>query len=326
MFRELANQITSADFLTAVVAAILAISTALTVVWPMLQKDNLKDRMKAVAERREFLRRRNREEINREQDARLRREVNNGWIKDLVEKLQLQRLIEDPHVNDRLMQAGYRGPQAQQIFYFSRFALPFVFMLGAASYLFGANDMGFDGLQRLCLVIAAGGLGFYVPNLYVINVAQKRQDSIVKAFPDALDLLLICVEAGMSIEAALGKVAEEIAPNCPELAEEMALTNAELSYLQDRRSAYENLAKRTSNPGIKAVTTALVQTERYGTPLGSTLRVMAKENRDMRMATAEKKAAALPPKLTVPMILFFLPVLFVVILGPVIMRVQDMRQ
>lgn len=145
----------------------------------------------------------------------------------------------------------------------------------------------------------------------------------MQAFPDALDLLLICVEAGMSIEAAVQKVAGEIGAASIELAEELTLLTAELSYLPERRMAYEGLGKRTNHPGVKAVTTAMIQAERYGTPLGTALRVMAKENRELRIAAAEKQAAQLPAKLTVPMILFFLPVLFVVILGPSIMRGSD---
>jgi tight adherence protein C len=171
--------------------------------------------------------------------------------------------------------------------------------------------------------VAALVAGYYGPNVYVGNVATKRRESIVSVFPDALDLLLICVESGMSIEAAIVKVSQEVGGSSMELAEELSLLAAELSYLPERRLAYEGLAKRTNHPGIKAVVTAMIQAERYGTPLGNALRVMAKENRDLRLAAAEKKAAALPPKLTVPMILFFLPVLFVVILGPALMRVQD---
>jgi tight adherence protein C len=157
------------------------------------------------------------------------------------------------------------------------------------------------------------------------NLTKRRQQSIRRAFPDALDLLLICVESGMSIEVAFRRVSQEIGTQSIPLAEEFTLTTAELSYLQDRRSAYDNLAARTNLDGVKAVCTALVQAERYGTPLGTALRVLAQENRDMRMAEAEKKAAALPPKLTVPMILFFLPVLFVVILGPAFIRVMELR-
>ena len=165
--------------------------------------------------------------------------------------------------------------------------------------------------------------GFYGPNVYLSNRASKRRESIVGAFPDALDLLLICVEAGMSIEAAIQKVASEIGTRSIELAEELSLLTAELSYLPERRQAYEGLARRTNHPGIKAVATAMIQAERYGTPLGQALRIMAKENRELRIASAEKKAAQLPAKLTVPMILFFLPVLFVVILGPAGMRISD---
>ena len=139
-------------------------------------------------------------------------------------------------------------------------------------------------------------------------------------FPDALDLLLICVESGMSVELAFARVAEEMGDSSVELAEEFSLTTAELSYLTSRRLAYENLARRNNHPGIRAVATALVQAERYGTPLGDTLRTMANENRQLRVMQAEKKAASLPAKLTVPMILFFLPVLFIVILTPAAMR------
>jgi tight adherence protein C len=164
-----------------------------------------------------------------------------------------------------------------------------------------------------------------VPYMFLKNQIQKRQLSVRRAFPDALDLLLICVESGMSIEAAFKKVAEQVGSQSIALAEELTLTTAELSYLQDRRMAYENLAKRTDLEGVKSVCMALQQAERYGTPLGSMLRVMAQENRDMRMSEAEKKAAGLPPKLTVPMIVFFLPVLFVVILGPAYIKVMALN-
>ena len=166
-------------------------------------------------------------------------------------------------------------------------------------------------------------LGYYAPNIYVANIAGKRLGSIMAVFPDALDLLLICVESGMSVEAAIQKVAAEVGSSSIELAEELTLLSAELSYLPERRQAYEGFAKRTNHPGVKSVATAMTQAERYGTPLGGALRVMAKENREMRIAAAEKMAAQLPAKLTVPMILFFLPVIFIVILGPAIIAVQD---
>jgi tight adherence protein C len=144
------------------------------------------------------------------------------------------------------------------------------------------------------------------------------------AFPDSLDMMLICVESGMSVEMALQKVGQEIATASVEIAEEFALTTAELSYLPDRRTAYENLARRTDHAGVKSVAMALTQAEKYGTPVGAALRVMAKENREIRLSEAEKKAASLPPKLTVPMIVFFLPVLFAVIIGPAAIQVSQM--
>jgi tight adherence protein C len=180
-------------------------------------------------------------------------------------------------------------------------------------------------MVKLAIVMGAAWLGMRVPALFLKNLITRRQQSIRRAWPDALDLLLICVESGMSIDAAFRKVSEEIGSQSIALAEELALTTAELSYLQDRRQAYENLSKRTGMEAVKSICTALIQAERYGTPLGQALRVLAQENRDMRMSEAEKKAAALPPKLTVPMILFFLPVLFVVILGPAAIRVMALQ-
>jgi len=237
--------------------------------------------------------------------------------------LQLSRLLEDTNLVDKLAQAGYRGPSSISRFYFFRLVTPIVLAAAAIFYLFVINGFHLPLMQKIAACVAALVAGYYAPNIYVSNVATKRRESIVQVFPDALDLLLICVESGMSIEAAIVKVSQEVGGSSMELAEELSLLAAELSYLPERRMAYEGLAKRTNHPGIKAVVTAMIQAERYGTPLGNALRVMAKENRDLRLASAEKKAAALPPKLTVPMILFFLPVLFVVILGPALMRVQD---
>src|SRR5262249_55581300 len=155
-------------------------------------------------------------------------------------------------------------------------------------------------LFKLCLAIVGAYIGFYLPNIFVSNLIVRRQTSMKRVFPDALDLLLICVQAGMSVESAMNKVATEIAPRSLELSEEFSLTTAELSYLPERRQAYENLGKRTGLAVVRAVGTSLIQAERYGTAISQALRVLAKETRDMRMAEAEKKAASLGPKLTVP--------------------------
>jgi tight adherence protein C len=178
---------------------------------------------------------------------------------------------------------------------------------------------------KLGICIGATYLGINLPNLFIKNRIQRRQASINRAFPDALDLLLICVESGMSLEVAFKRVSEEIGVQSIELAEEFTLATAELSYLSDRRRSFENLAKRVPLEGVKSLCMALQQSERFGTPVATALRVIAQENRDQRMTAAEKKAAALPPQLTVPMIVFFLPVLFIVILGPAVIKVMQIE-
>ncbi|MGH6955276.1 MAG: type II secretion system F family protein [Caulobacteraceae bacterium] len=313
--------VTNPDNVLTAVTAVIGFFTAMTLAAPLFQRSNLESRLKSVANRREELRRRSREALAGRQGSL--RQTDEGVYKRVVERLQLSRLLEDPNLADKLAQAGFRGPSAASRFYFFRFVAPFALSGAAVVYLFLIKTFGLPPMTRVAICVAAMVAGYYAPNVYVSNTATKRRESIVAVFPDALDLLLICVESGMSIEAAIVKVSQEVGGASIELAEELSLLAAELSYLPERRAAYEGLAKRTNHTGVKAVVTAMIQAERYGTPLGGALRVMAKENRDMRLAAAEKKAAALPPKLTVPMIVFFLPVLFVVILGPAIMKVQD---
>ncbi|KQY35573.1 type II secretion system protein [Caulobacter sp. Root1455] len=306
--------------------AIVVFATIVTLASPMLSSNGLEGRLKSVANRREELRRRSREAMSQKSGGGTLRHADEGMYKNVVDRLQLSKLLEDPKVVDKLAQAGFRGPKPVSTFYFFRFVMPFVFAVVAAFYLYVINDFGLLPMQKIAACVFALGAGYYAPNLYISNIAQKRRESIVGAFPDALDLMLICVESGMSIEAAIAKVGAEVGGASIELAEELGLLTAELSYLPERRLAYEGLARRTNHPGIRSVVTAMIQAERYGTPLGTALRVMAKENRDLRLSAAEKKAAALPAKLTVPMILFFLPVLFIVIMGPAIIKIQDVMK
>lgn len=314
---------TPATLIGAVVAVIVFFAV-MTFGRSMTEGEELSKRMKAVATRREELRRMSRQQVGKE-TASIRRQDSSPY-RAIVEKLNLKTLLEDPKVVDKLAMAGYRGPKPVSTFYFFRMAMPFVLGAVAAFYLFGMHLIHATTQVKLLITVVAFVAGYYAPNIYISNKAAKRRDSIIAAFPDALDLLLICVEAGMSIEAALQKVASEIGANSIELAEELSLLVAELSYLPERRMAYEGLTRRINHPGIKSVCTAMIQAEKYGTPLGTALRVMAKENRELRLSAAEKKAAALPAQLTVPMILFFLPVLFLVILGPVIIRLGDMKK
>lgn len=310
--------------LLSMVVGFLVFATLVTLVSSFGGGVKLEGRMKAVAVRREELKRRSRQAIASQAGGpQGLRHTDEGFKKRVVERLNLTKLLEDPKVAEKMSQAGFRGPKPLTTFYFFRFSMPFVFLAVAAFYLFVFNDFGQPVMFRLTMVMVAAVIGFYAPNIYLANRISKRRTSIMQAFPDALDLLLICVEAGMSIEAAITKVSQEIGGSSIDLAEELTLLSAELSYLPDRRMAYEGLAKRTNHPGVKSVATAMTQAETYGTPLGSALRTMAKENREMRLSAAEKKAAALPAKLTVPMILFFLPVLFIVILTPAIISIQD---
>jgi tight adherence protein C len=305
--------------------AVLSFATIVTLAAPVMKGDKLANRMKSVQSRREELRRRSRASLAKNGAGSIRHTDANGF-RSIVDKFQLEKLLEDPKVIDKLAEAGFRGPRPVTMFYFFRFVMPFVLALLAAVYVFAIAELGLQTHQKFMAVFVAFFVGFYAPTMFVSNVAAKRRASVVEAFPDALDLLLICVESGMSIEAALQKVGQEVGTTSIELAEELSLVVAELSYLPERRQAYEGLAKRVNHQGVKSVCTAMIQAERYGTPLGNALRVMAKENRDLRMSAAEKKAAALPAQLTVPMILFFLPVLFVVILGPAIIKIQDMNK
>ena len=308
----------------ALLAAVGAGATAITVLGPLLQQDPMKERAKRVADYKETLRQQSRAEIanpKKKGQQGLRAAQAGGGAKKLVEQFKLLEVFDAESARKQLTQAGFRGEKPVVTFMAARVVMPLVALIAAAFYMYVLKVGDFGSFMRLVITGGGGVVGFYLPNVWVKNTIQKRQQKLQLAFPDSLDLLLICVESGMSIEAAMQKVTEEVATTCPELAEEYGLTTAELSYLSDRKVAYVNLGERTGLEGIKAVTTALIQSESYGTPLGTSLRVMAAENREIRMQQAEKKAAALPPQLTVPMILFFLPVLFVIILGPSVMEV-----
>jgi tight adherence protein C len=322
--RYIIQKLLDPQLLTMLFAAVAAGATVLTLAMPLLVTDTLDKRMKAVALEREKMRQRERERLAQNSKVSLRQSPR-MYMKTVVDKFDLNKWVGQAKARTMLMQAGYRGQAPYVTYLFFRMAMPIVMLVASAFYIFVVLKLDYPPMMKVAMSIGCAYLGMHSPNLYLKNQIQRRQLSIKRAFPDALDLMLICVESGMSIEAAFRKVNEEIGSQSVALAEELALTTAELSYLPDRRQAYENLAQRTGIEGVRAVCLALQQAERYGTPLGTTLRVLAQENRDMRMAEAEKKAAGLPPKLTVPMIVFFLPVLFVVILGPAAIKVMALR-
>ncbi|QQO19649.1 type II secretion system F family protein [Bradyrhizobium diazoefficiens] len=324
MVELLVSKLHDVHFMTMLLAAVAASATVYTLVMPLFAGEGLSKRMKAVASERERIRQRERERLNKSEKVSLR-QTPKQLVSKVVEDFNLTKWLAQEAARDKLIMAGYRGQAPYITFLFARMVAPLVLFVGAILYVFLIAHMEKPLPVKIGICIGAAYAGLQAPMLFLKNAISKRQLSIKRAFPDALDLLLICIESGMSVEMAFRRVATEIVGQSIALSEEFALTTAELSYLQDRKVAYENLARRTGLEGVKSVCLALQQAERYGTPLGHSLRVMAQENRDMRMTEAEKKAAALPPKLTVPMILFFLPVLFVVILGPTGIKISEMH-
>jgi len=313
------NLLFDKNFLIMLFVSILAFATVVTLGVPYLERGGLDDRLKSVARRREELRARHHAALNKK--TSLRTEPV-SYMKATLDRFKLGNMLESENSKEKLASAGYRGQAPLITFMFFRFVMPFIVFAVVLFYTFVVLHLGWPAMQKVGVAFIGALIGFYLPDLFVNNMIQRRQTSIMRAFPDALDLMLICVESGMSIEASFTRVASEIGSQSAELAEELALTTAELSYLPDRRQAFDNLAKRCGHSGVRAVATALNQAEKYGTPLGSALRVTATENREMRMQEAERKAASLPAKLTVPMIIFFLPCLFIVIMGPAIITIR----
>jgi len=313
------------DFVTLqlILAGISVACALLVLLWPWLFQDNLEQRMREIENEREKLRKKERARLAEgTASIRLTSEAR-PLFQAIAAKFQLLKRADDPVTALPLRQAGYRG-RAPVITYLASQMIvpPVVFPI----VLFYLNIVLGDRLSIWILFMIAVVLAYFsmrLPDLYLHNKIIKRREEIEKSWPDTLDLLLLSVEAGMSVEMAFRKVADEIGLQSSEIAEELTLTLAELSFLQNRRQAYDNFAARTNSESVRSVITALLQAERYGTSLGASLRALAQEFRDMRIARAEKKAAALPPRLTVPMILFFLPVLFAIIMTPAILQVLD---
>ena len=244
-------------------------------------------------------------------------------MKKVVEAVNLQELLEAKALKLKLAGAGHRGPSAAIIFTFMR-VLTTVALSGIAFLLlFVTKSFDPDFMVKVIITIAALPVGFFLPHLILTNQLQKRQKAFISEFPDALDLLVICVEAGLSMEAAFNRVTEEMALTAPVLSIEFGMTTAELAYLGDRTLALANFSDRMAVDPVRSLTTSLIQSEKYGTPLGTALRVISKEQRETRLAKVEEKAAALGAKLTVPMIVFFLPVIFIVVLGPAVIQMME---
>ena len=322
MLDLLIEKMSDGHFMAGLLVALGCAATVLTLAMPLLQTDNLGRRMKAVSNERERIRQRERERLAAGQAKATLRVAPKRLFKSVVDRLNLTTWLGTERAKAQLAMAGYRGGGAEYTFLFFRLVTPVVLFLSALVYMFVLLHWDKPALMKIGIAIGAMYLGIKAPEIFLSNTIAKRKKSMERAYPNTLDLLLICVESGMSIEHSFRKVSMEVGTESIPMAEEMTLLAAEMSFLPDRRAAFENLGARTGLESIRALVTVLVQAERYGTPLGAALRVLSQESRDQRMTAAEKKAASLPPALTVPMILFFLPGLFAAILTPAIIQIN----
>jgi len=322
MFSLIFEKLHDGQFVLSLLVGIATIAAVWSVAMPLVEPDTLSRRMKDVSVERDRIRAREREKLNASQAKVNLRQAPKAYMKQVVDWFNLSQWLGTEQAKMQMTMAGYRGAQAEIGFLFFRLVMPVAALLASSIYIFFIANLEWAFMMKAGVVLGSVYFGLKAPELFISNTIKNRQTQMGRAFPDAMDLLLICVESGMSIEHAFRKVAEEIGGQSIALAEEFSLATAEISFLPDRKIAYENLAIRTGLESAKQISTVLVQAERYGTPLGQALRMVAQESRSQRLLLAEKKAASLPPKLTVPMIVFFLPVLFAVILTPAIIQVM----
>ncbi len=307
----------NADLFVALSAAMATIGVIIAVAWPYLVPDPFGARVARIGTVRDASKSR----IPGGNALALTTRPKQ-FFKSIFDRMNLANQAEDGEVTKKLRMAGYRG-QGPVVTYLSiRLLMPPALFAVALFYVYVVLQLPHPFFVKFGIAVGAACIGYFLPSLFLSNRISKRQKAFRRAWPDALDLVLICVEAGMSIERAFQKVSDEIGLQSAVVAEELSLTTAELSHFPERRKAYENLALRVGLDSVNAVVTSLIQAEKYGTSLGQALRVLAQESRDGRMAEAEKKAAGLPPKLTVPMIMFFLPVLFAVIITPAAIQIS----
>ena len=302
----------------AVTAVMFAIYTAVTI------RDPMQKRVKALNDRRDQLKSGLMTQGSRKRASLIRNTDTTDKMKDTLSTMKVLQQSQLVAIQQKLAQAGIRKKELGVAVIFARMILPIVFGAIAALVIYGLNYFPtWGGMKKLFAFAAVVGLAYKGPEIYIGNLMSKRTNAIRKGLPDALDLLVICAEAGLTVDAAFNRVARELGRAYPELGDEFALTAIELAFLSERRQAFENLAYRVNLDAVKGVTTTMVQTERYGTPLASALRVLSAEFRNDRMMRAEEKAARLPAIMTVPLILFILPVLFIVILGPAACSISD---
>jgi len=309
-----------ATILAAVAAAaiVFAIYAAVTV------RDPMAKRVKALNARREQLKAGIMASTTKKRAKLVQQNDATDRMRNILSSLQVLQDTQVKEAQQKLAQAGIRSKDLAFLIIFSRMVLPILLGGGAALAIYGLNYLGdWSDLKRFGVFAGATILGYKGADIYVNNLITKRTDLIRKGLPDAIDLLVICAEAGLTVDTAFARVSKELGSAYPELADEFSLTSIELGFLTERRQAFENLSYRVALDHIKGVVTTMIQTEKYGTPLASSLRVLSAEFRNDRMMRAEEKAARLPAIMTIPLILFILPTLFIVILGPAACSISD---
>jgi tight adherence protein C len=299
-------------------AALSAGSVAVTIWFTLLQRDPALRRAKLITAQRTAMRSAMVGPRRRQQ-----RLPTLGMMRQVVDRLNLLKSGQAERISHKLMRAGWRSKDAIIRYLFMKLFLPLAFGVVVVVLLYGLNLYDLSPVLKLGAALGSVILGAYLPDVVIKNTTQKREDIIRKSLPDALDLMVICAEAGLSLDATLGRVSQEMELACPALADELGLTGLELGFLPDRRKALQNLSTRIDLPAVRGVVNTLLQAEKYGTPLAQSLRIMSAESRDERIMKAEEKAARLPAMLTVPMIIFVLPPLFVVLIGRAILNTMD---
>jgi tight adherence protein C len=316
------ESIINIDTLIVLLSALAAAGSFVAVVIPLMNRAEKKERVRAVIEKKKkALFDQTKEQAGKAYKAD---EKTLSASQSVAASFKVRQLLGDKvdQVKMQMQQAGYRNPNAPIKYMIARVVLPVILVL-FTMLIFSKSDKDVSGALVLLVILAAAGLGYMLPRVLLKNQIVKRAQEINLAFPDALDMMLICVQGGIGLEQTVNRIAEEISENSPILAEELGILSAEMAMLNDRRRALQDFARRVGSGAAKSFATALIQAEQYGTSVSQAMRVMSDELRDQRMAMAEQKAASLPPKLTVPMILFFLPVLFVIILVPAVMQAMD---
>lgn len=320
MEQFLPDGITGEDVIT-LLAATSAFLVMMAIWSTGIVKDGMDSKIKSLQERRSDLKRGYVAPVKRRQTVKKKKSV--GLMGDLVGKFSLAKDEQGDKYQQKLIQAGYRSKEAMIVFMFFKLVLPIIIAFIGIIVVYALGLFELTQTEKLLAVVGSALAASYSPELYLKNVTDKRNHEIQKSLPDMLDLLVICAEAGLTLDGAITRVVKEMGASNVELADEFNLTAIELGFLPERKTALQNLASRVDLPSIKAVTATLIQSEKYGTPLAHSLRVLSDEFRNERFMKAEEKAARLPAIMTIPLILFILPVLFIVLLGSATCTIND---